>query len=348
MKKGVALLFVGVLLIAAPALVGAQGGWSLPGMQTLFGAPGKALASWGCSSGGFAPYLRANAKFGYQRYAASIDFPLNTAGFTASLYPQSGLNLKLHGAGIWVGGVGIDLVLHPSVVLYATLDASIPKNIGIEAEGEPFWGGSQTVDWDGQTFQWWGVDAGGIFAVWNDWSILAGLKRERFYMDLSSPTGIGVAVGGSFNYTANMDVGFWIPYVGLGHCGPNFKLYLLASPVAIADVTIPLSFGVSRVLQGFGQADSVEEAKYRFNKAGVFLEARLDYSVQVPTMPAASVTGWGKATWLSIKGGASEDYNWRSNLPQFSVSQSGGTGDGKYSASTLAAGITANLSFWSY
>ena len=187
------------------------------------------------------PVVRA----GYQQFSSTVNIPIPTdSSLSTELANRGPLDLGLKGASGWV--VGIDLNARAGRFLaLVSAEASAPKNIRLDAPGEPFWGGAFQMEWQGSQFQWSSFDARGAFEVRPAISIAVGFKTQAWSVKLKypvDPTGTYEFFHSFYgdNYTADLNSQAWIPYLGVGFGGPNFKASLLFSPAALVDAKIPL------------------------------------------------------------------------------------------------------------
>ncbi len=339
-----ALLFCCTLLALLPGIGTAQTGaiaGYVPGSNVM-PSPTTSFVPWlnSCNPACWGVGIRPSLKFGYERLGVNFNLPVPFSGaFGIVLSTGSSLDVQLRDTGVWVGEAGVDADIG-NLGLYVSLEGSFRRDVRVLTPSEPFRVGSEQVWWRGSKFRAWRLDAGAAYRLKNGLSLVGGLKNLNLTLVLSDPTGtiqllnpLGNTLSGDIRAT------LLIPYAGMRFGRFGATATLVGSPLAIAHVRIPFRDLYPHV---FGPGwDSIEEAKYKFDRVGGFLEARLEYGAR--PRPDLNLTAWFKGTWLQVKGKGVEQYQQRSTFG-YSVDESGAAA-GCLTINALAGGIAAEVAF---
>ena len=165
--------------------------------------------------------------------------------------------------------------------------------------------------WTGNKLQWWTLDAGVSYPLRNDWSIMAGFRREQLSTQLCNPWLLG-GVGGpgpinvftdqidifgeqiqALTYFGDVSLKLSIPYLGLTLDAGNLRACFLWSPFVTANVKIPTAVTTYNSFQQFpvfGLPASFSTDNHNFGfeyqvmKLAAFLEASMEYDVRVASL----------------------------------------------------------------
>jgi hypothetical protein len=253
--------------------------------------------------------LTPTVRVGYQTMAANINIPIFFDQFVTELANRGPLDIGLRDSGVWVGGIDLNAQAGRFAFLVSG-EANVPKDIRLEAEQEPFYAGLSRVQWQGSRFEWYSLDGRASFEIRPEIWLAAGFKTQHWSVKLAGPSDpIGfIQFFQSFfgdNYTADLSANAWIPYLGVGFGGPNFKASLLVSPVPWVDAKVPFRYLFVQIPHS-PLALGYEDDRYRLTGPGVFLELAVDYDVDV--RPGLKCSLWLKGDWLRIKGNGTQDY----------------------------------------
>jgi hypothetical protein len=292
----------------------------------------QGMSSFDISGVAFTPTVRV----GYQGMAANINIPNVFDRYVLELDNRGPLDVSLKDSGVWVGGIDFNARVGRFSALVSA-EANAPKNITLEAQQEPFYAGSFRIQWNGSRFQWSSFDGRGAFEVRPNISLSAGFRVSQWSVKLtdpSDPTGLYQFFQSFFgdNYTADLLTKAWIPYLGVGFGGTNFKASLLFSPVAWVDAKVPFRYLFVAIPHSTSEL-GYEDDRYRLKKNGLFLELAVDSNFDV--RPGVKCSLWVKGNWLRVKGNGTQDYE--------KQSVTGGVQTSQFSDSSSAAG-----SFTSY
>jgi hypothetical protein len=292
----------------------------------------QGMSSFVISGVTFTPTVRV----GYQAMMANINIPNVFDQYGIELATRGPLDVSLKDSGVWVGGIDFNARVGRFSALVSA-EANAPKNIRLEADQEPFYTGISRVQWQGSRFQWSSFDGRGAFDVQPNISLAAGFKVSQWSVKLtdpSDPTGLYQSFHSFYgdNYSADLLTKAWIPYLGVGFGGHNFKASLLFSPVAWVDAKIPFRYLYVQIPHSTSEL-GYEDDRYRLKKNGLFLELAVDTDFDV--RPGVKCSLWVKGNWLRVKGNGTQDYEnqW----------VTGGVQTSQFSDSSAAAG-----SFTSY
>lgn len=325
-----------VLLVVAAAVV-------VPGMGAAQGLP--SFQSWDSY------YWRGvqvvpSVKVGYQRMAINMNLPIPFSPLSGILYSQSGLDLKLRDTGFWTGEVRLDAGRN-GIGLFAAAQGLAGKSGDVLTSSEPFWAGTNPVFWRGSRIEGWTLEGGGSVDLWSHMALLAGFRAEHFSFNLTGPND-PIGVIGYYHgfygdrYSADLQIKFEEPYIGLRVGGLNYTGTLIFSPYTWANVKIPfryLTVWIPSILYGY------EDAQYFFKRNGILVEANFDYRVRTTYNFGCEI--WLKGKWSQIRGGGNEDYRYEETLlgnPSFSYTTSNSAA-GSLTSYVLAGGLTVLYAF---
>ena len=287
-------------------------------------------------------------KIGYQSMGCTINIPNfpTSSALSTELYNRGPLDLSLKNANVWVGEIDLNAGVGRISALFSA-EAGAPTNITLETQQEPFWGGLFKVRWQGSQFQYSSFDGRAAYELHPGISLAAGFKARKWSVNLKGPIdplGIIQSYHNIFgdDYTADFSAKTYIPYLGIGADGLNFKVSLLFSPIAWVDAKVPFRYlFVDIVPFRFGYEDD----RYILKKNGLFLEFAADTDFNV--RPGVKCSLWIKGNWLRIKGNGKQDYRNQlvlSGVPtaQFSDSSSA---TGIFISHSLSGGIAVEGTF---
>ena len=294
-----------------------------------------------------------SVKIGYQLMAVNMNLPIPTnpaligiPGFEGFFYSAGGLDLKLQETGFWTGEVRLD-ARRNGVGVFAAAQGLTRKSADVLTSSEPFWAGNNPVSWRGSRIEGWTLEGGGSVDVWNDLAVVAGFRAEHLSFNLTGPndpTGLIGDYHGVYGdrYSADLQIKFQEPYIGLRVGGLNYTGTLIFSPYMWANVKIPfryLTVWTPSVLYNY------EDARYLFKRNGLLLEANLDYRVRTTSNFGCEI--WLKGKWCRIRGGGNEDYQLDTTFLNASVFSYGSSssGAGSLTSYVLAGGLTFLYAF---
>ena len=227
------------------------------------------------------------------------------APFVAGIVPQnlfvsSPLNLELHNADAWYGGIGTEFKIG-RFSAFAEGKTTMPRQTSVGTDAEPFWGGMNPVIWNGNRLNWWAVNGGAGVDITSHFTIQAGLKFERLSLGLSNPMdsqGQIALFHDQFGdtYSGDLVSKLLIPWVGVRAQAAGLSGSLRFSPFAHVDLQIPFSY--TTVLSATQVV--VENENYSFEQNGMWLEANLAYDLYKG--PSWTCSLWAQASWLWVYG----------------------------------------------
>jgi hypothetical protein len=260
--------------------------------------------------------ITPSVQIGFQNIGLNFDLPIYVPNPVAP--PTESLKLQLKDANVWVGGLGITAYFPTGLSITVRGQANAQRGVTVFTP-EDSQGQTLGTVWNGDRLQWWMLDASAGVPLRNDWSVLAGLRREQLSVGLTNPRFVGQGPVNFFSddleypyeqiqdltYFGDVSSKLWIPYVGMKLTGPNYRACFLWSPFVAADVRVPTAVTANSWLFDFGVGSNSSDFNhvgiaYKVVKLASFLEAAMEYDVRVSS--AVSLTVWGNANWVRLKG----------------------------------------------
>jgi hypothetical protein len=288
--------------------------------------------------------LESSVKVGYQLMSVNMNLPVPFNDFGIELATSSGLDFSVKNAGVWVGGVGLDLRRGP-FWLFINAEGNAGRSVRVYTPSDPFWAGLTPVEWSGSRLEWWNINGGASYDFASNAALMGGFKVEHMSLCLSDAVDQGgviqqfQALFGD-RYSGDLRTKLLAPYLGLRLEGFNAKATLIFSPYTWANVSIP--FRYLFVMPGVDRA--YEDAQYTFKRGGILVEGTFDYHVQAYTNAGCGV--WLKGTWCRIRGRGNEDYRADiTGVAPFSLITDSQSAVGTYTSSVLAGGFSFLYAF---
>ena len=257
LKKSCLSLFIAGLVLVSINICGAQ---------VLSGMPGLGDLDFGSVK--VVPFCQVGYKnIGFNLNLPFTITPVNQYGRVSTNTPA--LDLHLRDAGVWVGSIGLDAHLASALFISLRADGNATKNISVvTGENFVFWPGiNPPYVWGGSGLQLWDIDGRVGYTFLKDWSALLGVRYDKVTVSFANPvdqTGTPVNLPpNTSQFTQDIVVKTWIPYIGLQLNGPNYRASLLYSPFASTQVVAPQS---SNVIGG-GLFSYVESQLMNYNFA---------------------------------------------------------------------------------
>ncbi len=329
------LLFVGLFVITPPAIA-----------QFLSAnAAGEPFSYHGIT-------FQPEAFAGYEKLSLNFNLPAT-------------LDLQFQDAGLWVGGVGLQVDCPGRLGFAVKGWGNAKKNISVAAREEPYFSSFETVMWTGSKLQWWTLEGSVHYRASAAWSVSAGLRRDHLSVNLTNPRSkfgalnydeVRVDPFGfnmySLRYRSDFSSKLWIPYIGLKLRGNKYKASFLVGPYASADTTAPAGIlNKGRTESVFFSFDFSQNVtmKYRVHKPAVFLEG--DFRYDCPLSGGVNLGLWFTGNYLNLRGdGAwdlSDSFQLTSNVfPGFFESRSASRQDtASYTRSMVGGGVSLAWAF---
>jgi len=239
---GCALL---LLFFSAPPGSVAQEFGGISGFPGAFFRSARGLGSFNLA----AVKLRPSVRVGYQWIGLNFNLPTPEAlGFADS----APIDIQLRDANVWVGSVGLEALLTSRLSLFVNGEANAKKNAGAVTSEDPLRDltGLAPYRWDASGLEWWALEGGAAFEIFDGTTLFAGLRRDHLSFRMNNPRD---ALGNPINFVlsvpnivlltetnaADFQAKLWIPYLGLRMTGPNYRGSLIWSPFVSAAVRIP-------------------------------------------------------------------------------------------------------------
>ncbi|AFM22931.1 hypothetical protein [Desulfomonile tiedjei] len=286
--------------------------------------------------------LESSVKAGYQLMSVNMNLPVPFNDFGVELATASGLDFSLKNAGVWVGGVGVDLRQGP-FSLFVNAEGNAGRSVRVYTPSDPFWAGMEPVEWNGSRLEWWNINGGASYEFINNAAFVGGFKAEHLSLRLSDAvdsTGTIQQFQALFGdrYSGDLRTKLLAPYLGLRLEGLNAKAALIFSPYTWANVSIPFRYLFVGVISAY------EDAQYTFKHSGILAEGTFDYRVQAYANASCGV--WLKGTWCRIRGRGNEDY--RADLTvgaPFTLITNSQSAVGTYTSNVVAGGFSFLYAF---
>jgi hypothetical protein len=249
---------------------------------------------------------------GFQHTELHFDAPFVAGPVGGELFTSSPLNLELHNADAWYGGIGTAIKIG-RFSAFAEGKATMPRGTNVGTDAEPFWGGQNPVTWNDSRLNWWAVNGGLGVDVTRNFTIQAGLKYERLSIGLSNPVDSQGQIASNHStygdtYSADLVSKLLIPWIGVQAQGYGLTGSVRFSPLARVDLQIPFTYG-------FVQSATntiIEQENYDFEHYGTWVAANLAYDLYKG--PSWTCSLWAQGTWLWVKGDTTNSRveSWRS------------------------------------
>lgn len=262
-----------------------------------------------------------SAQVGYQLIGLNFDLPIFIPNVSPP--PNESLSLQFQDANVWIGALGLKADFPCGLSLILKGQANARRDIRVftpqDSQGQGI-----GVIWAGNKLQWWTLDAGLAYPLRDDWSIVAGFRRDQLSVALSNPWLLG-GVGGpgpinffsdqidffseqiqKLTYFGDVSSKLSIPYVGLRLDTANLRACFLWSPFVQANVKIPTAVTTfSSVQQFFGPPFFATDNhnfgfEYKVIKPAAFLEACMEYESRLSS--SLSIGLWGRLSWVRLSG----------------------------------------------
>lgn len=245
------------------------------------------------------------ARVGYQQMSLSFTYSHQSIPW-AWWFHRGSVDLSLRDAGVWLIGGDAVFEVTPSVSLFCKGDISFRRDAQLALSEAPYdffftsRGVTPLHSESAKRFQWWQLDVGAAYEFWNGVSVIGGVKLDRTTFSIVGADLENLFFSGPENHGGDFLTKLWIPYLGAHMQTPLFRSYVLYSPVMWADVRFALTEGDDK------GTPSSEEARFAFKKNGSFLEGFLESAVT--SYAGAQVSLWGKATYLKVRGHATQTW----------------------------------------
>ena len=133
-----------------------------------------------------------SVQVGYQLIGLNFDLPIFIPNVSPP--PNESLSLQFQDANVWIGALGLKADFPCGLSLILKGQANARRDIRVftpqDSQGQGI-----GVIWNGNKLQWWTLDAGLAYPLRDDWSIVAGFRRDQLSVALSNPWLLG-GVGG--------------------------------------------------------------------------------------------------------------------------------------------------------
>ncbi len=284
-----------------------------------------------------------SAKFGYQRMGLdlSVPIPFEFSIGPTDTYRSNSVEIKLQNMNLWIIEAGLELKINPTVRIFAHGAGSIMMLQRLASFVAETRGQFGTSEWSTHQLDWLTIGAGAAFEVLDPFSLVAGLKWDHFDLTLGGRSGsasINIGPYRNLNLTS-VDVlsDLWMPYVGLGLFGTNYRISLTGTPVALTDVRVRTRLAATIVpsYMFWGEVFTYLDDPIKF------IETNAEYSA---TIWGVRLSFWGKAAGLSGKGHADSGNTYTTNHPNLRVNIIEG-GEATISRYNAAGGLALGLSF---
>ena len=284
-----------------------------------------------------------SGRLGYQRmkWDARIPVPFELFLKGGEFYRGDAARLRLPEANLWIAEASISAQVTRQIGFFASAAGNFVQNLL-----GPTLGGTiaptRTSEWRERQLEWWEVEAAATFSPWSPFALMAGLRWDHFELVFRDARGLASLSSGPFRnvnlVSTDLSSETWIPFVGAGLLGRNYRAYIIASPFAAADIKVFTRMTAS-VLPSY---DFSGGATVALNKPAGFVETRFEYDANV--WAGFRLGLWAKGSWLAGRGMAKIESNYTTNHPGLTVTPLLGE-IMTFSRYNLAAGLALRLSF---
>jgi hypothetical protein len=301
--------------------------------------------------------LSADFAAGYQCMALNFNAPIPvTTPFAPPFDVSSPIDLKLEDANLWVGEAVVDLQYDNSWFIELKGSGTAVRNIEVTTRKNPalpfFTSEIEPIEWTGSRLEWWNIEGNVGYRTAYDFSLFAGLKRDRLSLALNDPRVGGEAVnvfvplapgvyfiqedGGDFILKS------WLPYLGVSLYSPSFMASFKWSPYAWGDLNLPIRENLVFVAGGV-LAESIEY-DYQVLDPGAMIEAEMEYFPKLPYN--CDVSFWMKGQWYRIRSDGELFFKYiRNDAGTITDISDQASGTSVLSRSIYSGGIRAGFSF---
>jgi hypothetical protein len=316
---------------------------------------------------GFAPFqgsdtlnvggveLNSSVRIGYQSMNLSMNLPLpQVDNVYLGLMETGALDLKLVDGGVWTGGMHVGARKGPFLA-FAGADINASKKARAATTQEPFrLPVLKPNEWTVSGLAWWNVDVGLGYYLRSNVGVVAGLTLERLSFRMTEPHDPHAALFLQLlemmgaDYAGEFSTRMSVPYAGIRLDGGYFKGLIRFSPVAFANVSVPLTFAMD-LSEPPAVASFAEKAEYKFKRNCLWIDGYFESAVEISSDLHCAV--WLKGNWYHLRGKGYEDHSYKNADdqgwtyvlgPQGSMS---GSAEGTYTFSAIAIGLRGELSF---
>jgi len=278
--------------------------------------------------------LIPSVRGGMQWTALNFNLPIAVVPLTG-IGP---LDLSLKDANVWVGSIRID-ARRDSFGAFVSAEGNARKTVTVSTPVEPLFVGDSVFEWTGPELEWWSFNGGIVFLPVYNFGLALGFRYDHLTLGLQDPRdslGLFPPPLPFVDYRGDILTKLWVPYIGLVVSGPHCRGSISVSPLAWAEVRIPLRIDA---VPSAGIAD-FNDLNYKLNRVGGFVEGDIAYWVDAGS--SARFGLWASGTWLSVRGKGTEDFQEAGTLVQANESASDTAMLTRY---TLSAGVSAILAF---
>lgn len=284
-----------------------------------------------------------SGRIGYQRMGLdlSIPIPFEFSIATADTYRGKSVDIKLQNMNLWIVEAGLELRINSTTRVFLDGAGSmimLQRLASFVAETRGQFG---TSEWNQHQLDWLTIGAGAGFEALSPFSLMAGLKWDHFDFTLggrSGATSVNVGPYRNLNLTS-VDIlsDLWIPYVGLGLFGPNYRMSIIGAPFALTEVRVRARLAATIVpsYMFWGEAFTTLDDPVKF------IEANAEYSASIWGL---RLSFWGKAAGLSGKGAGRISNTYATTHPNLKVKIIEGD-DVTFARYNFAGGLAFGLSF---
>jgi len=347
MLKRTATIVVLVLWTALP-LYGQSGSEGRSSPRMFPGAPSLTglIAALPGFSDGFDPRrvkFTPSGRIGYQRISMDLRMPVpfKFSVDSTGTYAGEATVLKLRDANLWVGEAGLDAQLTTRINMFTNGSANLIQSL-VASTAPDIVGRTKVAEWKKNQLQWIQVEGGAGFTFRAPFSVIAGLRWDRFGLVLQEPVGLtNVNAGPYQNLTlidSEVSSRFWIPYFGIGLTGKDYRARLIGSPIVSASIQVHTRLSADILPSYSLLGDGIVTMEH----PGGFLEAGLEYTATV--FQSTRVNLWAKAGWLGIRGRSQTETAYTTSYPNVQVGSVQGSSV-FFTRYNVAAGLSVNASF---
>lgn len=282
-------------------------------------------------------------KFGYQRMGLEVyaPIPFDLSIPQAETYRGGSAYLKVRDVDLWLGEIGLDIQIAPTVRVFMRGTANAPQNLAASMLPEAG-GPTGASEWKRYSLDWLILEGGAAFDAGGVASVIGGMRWDRLDVALNERSGaVSTTLGPYRNVnliSADVLSDLWIPYIGIGFTGPSYKASLIGSPILLAEIRIRTRLHADILPSHTFLGDGLVTLTH----PGGFVEGNVEYLAR--PVPATQLSLWGRAGAVTSRGPGETEGNYKTTHPDLKVELVEGQ-NVIFTRYNLAGGVAFNFSF---
>ncbi len=282
-------------------------------------------------------------KFGYQRMGMSLNVPIpfrfSVGG--EDTYEGDSVQLKLPDVNLWIGEAGIDVRMTPAISIYANGAGNLLQNLFLSLSGRST-NGIDAATWRTHSLSWMEIEGGMRYSFRSAFAVVSGVRWDHFDLTIKDPKVLTKVNLGAYRnlslLTSDVLSELWVPYIGSELRYKDLRVLLIGTPFAPVVLRVRTRLRAD-ILPSY---NFLGESSITMKSSAAFVEARLEYKIQLAKKTKLSL--WGKGGWLYARGGGRLESGYSTTHSGLTV----GIGNDrrlKFSRFTLGGGMALNTTF---